>query len=162
MESSRWTNGMSLEQTFYLLPWPTSGPILMEPLTKLRGATVSLKLPCTLSQQFPLPPSWVTSTKHAKTYLNHILMYLYGLKELFPKYQFLSNHHMAIYLYEYLVFYSLVHFWWTFSFERIINMLQWILTNYKPSRCWVLFLMSVLMSSRWIWGNNLTFVYASK
>lgn len=79
--------------------------------------------------------SRVTSAEHAKIYLDHMLAYLRGLKQLFPKYNFVSNHHMAIHLYEYLVFYGPVHSWWTFPFERVIGMLQRISTNYKPSRC---------------------------
>ncbi|PPQ93780.1 LOW QUALITY PROTEIN: hypothetical protein CVT25_013488 [Psilocybe cyanescens] len=45
--------------------------------------------------------SQVTSAVHAETYLNHILTYLHSLKALV---QICSNQHIAIHLYEYLVF----------------------------------------------------------
>jgi len=60
--------------------------------------------------------------------------YLKGLKELFPDYKLCPNHHMALHLHEYILFYGPVHSWWTFPFERVIGMLQRISTNYQPGK----------------------------
>jgi len=75
-----------------------------------------------------------TSTKHADAYLQHMMAYLEGLKELFPDYKFHPNHHMALHLHEYIRFYGPVHSWWTFPFERLIGILQRLSTNYKSGR----------------------------
>jgi hypothetical protein len=76
--------------------------------------------------------SRVTSVAAADLYMQHMQSYLSGLKTLFPEYSFRPNHHMALHLRDYLVFYGPVHAWWTFPFERMIGMLQRISTNYKP------------------------------
>ncbi|KIM42233.1 hypothetical protein M413DRAFT_27028, partial [Hebeloma cylindrosporum] len=68
--------------------------------------------------------SRTTSQEKADLYLNHMQSYLKGLRELFPKYTFLPNHHMALHLAEYLQLYGPVHSWWTFPFECLIGMLQ--------------------------------------
>jgi hypothetical protein len=73
--------------------------------------------------------SWVTSPARALLYLQHMQAYLDGIRVVFPDYKFLPNHHMALHLHEYLVFYGPVHAWWTFPFERLIGMLQRIPTN---------------------------------
>jgi len=73
--------------------------------------------------------SHVTSPAHADRYLQHIQVYLDGVRRLFPDYEFHPNHHMAIHLYEYLLFYGPVHSWWTFPFERLIGMLERVSTN---------------------------------
>ncbi|SJL15206.1 uncharacterized protein ARMOST_18692 [Armillaria ostoyae] len=74
--------------------------------------------------------SRTTSCLAANMYQNNILTYIVQVKELFPDYRFRPNHHMAIHLHEYLHFYGPVHSWWTFPFERVIDMLQRITTNY--------------------------------
>ena len=74
--------------------------------------------------------SRTTSQENTNLYLHHMQMYLDGLCELFPQYRFLPNQHMAL-LAEYLQFYSPVHSWWTFPFERLIGMLQHILNNFQ-------------------------------
>jgi hypothetical protein len=38
---------------------------------------------------------------------------------------------MALHLHEYLLLFGPVHAWWTFSFERMIGMLQQMQTNSK-------------------------------
>lgn len=72
-----------------------------------------------------------TSPAHANAYLQYMQNYISGIKELFPKFQFLPNHHMALHLHEYLVQYGPVHSWWTFPFERLIGILQRIPSNGK-------------------------------
>lgn len=75
--------------------------------------------------------SRTTSQEKADLYLHHMQMYLNGLRELFPRYRFLPNQHMALHLAEYLRFYGPVHSWWTFPFERLIGMLQHIPNNFQ-------------------------------
>jgi hypothetical protein len=72
-----------------------------------------------------------TTHLHAELYLQHMTAYIEGIKILFPDYKFLSNHHMALHLPEYLIRYGPVHGWWTFPFERLIGMLQRTSTNCK-------------------------------
>ncbi|PPQ84375.1 hypothetical protein CVT24_009431 [Panaeolus cyanescens] len=72
-----------------------------------------------------------TSVKHADEYFSLMLKYLTGLKELFPDYKFLPNHHMALHLGDYLKRFGPVHGWWTFPFERLIGILQRIPNNGK-------------------------------
>ena len=78
-----------------------------------------------------LASSRTTSQENADLYLRHIQMYLNGLRELFPRYKFLPNQHMALHLAEYLQLYGPVHSWWTFPFERLIGMLQHIPNNFQ-------------------------------
>jgi len=42
--------------------------------------------------------SRVTSPRHADLYLQHMQAYLTGLKDLFPDFKFVPNHHMALHL----------------------------------------------------------------
>jgi len=75
--------------------------------------------------------SRTTSQENADLYLHHMQNYLKGLRELFPRYNFLPNQHMALHLAEYLQLYGPVHSWWTFPFERLIGMLQRIPNNFQ-------------------------------
>ena len=75
--------------------------------------------------------SRVTSERHAYLYLQHMQVYLTGLKEFFPDFKFVPNQHMALHLRDYMLLYGPVHSWWAFPFERMIGTLQRILTNYK-------------------------------
>ena len=75
--------------------------------------------------------SRTTSQEKADLYLHHMQTYLNGLRELFPRYRFLPNQHMALHLAEYLQLYGPVHSWWTFPFERLIGMLQRIPNNFQ-------------------------------
>jgi hypothetical protein len=90
-----------------------------------------LDITLSLLSAVAIASSRVTSNAKADLYLQHILSYLSGLKQIFPDYAFRPNHHMALHLHEYLRFYGPVHSWWTFPFERLIGMLQRIPTNYK-------------------------------
>jgi hypothetical protein len=78
--------------------------------------------------------SRTTSQVNADLYLHHMQTYLAGLRELFPLYRFLPNHHMALHLPEYLRLYGPVHSWWTFPFECLIGMLQRIPNNFQDSK----------------------------
>ena len=75
--------------------------------------------------------SRVTSPRHADLYLQHMQVYLTGLKELFPDFKFVPNQHMALHVRDYILLYGPAHSWWAFPFERMIGTLQRILTNYK-------------------------------
>ncbi|KAF9037198.1 hypothetical protein BJ165DRAFT_1303405, partial [Panaeolus papilionaceus] len=88
-----------------------------------------LKLTLHLISAVQVAASHTTSAAHASTYHQHMLAYLQGLKRIFPDYSFRPNHHAALHLSDYIRFYSPVHAWWTFPFERIIGMLQRISTN---------------------------------
>ena len=83
-----------------------------------------LQVTMSLLSAVSIASSRVMSVAAADLYTQHIQSYLSGLKNLFPDYSFRPNHHMALHLREYLVFYGPVHAWWTFSFERMIGMLQ--------------------------------------
>lgn len=50
--------------------------------------------------------------------------YIVGIKELFPEYKLVPNHHMALHIAEYLQLFGPVYSWWTFPFEHLIGMLQ--------------------------------------
>ncbi len=76
--------------------------------------------------------SHTISTAHADSYLMHMIDYLNGIKELFPKYRLHPNHHMALHIHEYLLLFGPVHSWWTFPFERMIGALQRMPHNNKP------------------------------
>jgi hypothetical protein len=91
-----------------------------------------LQVTMSLLSAVSIASSRVMSIAAADLYTQHMQSYLGGLKSLFPTYSFRPNHHMALHLREYLVFYGPVHAWWTFPFERMIGMLQRITTNYKP------------------------------
>ncbi|KAF8163857.1 hypothetical protein BJ912DRAFT_864584 [Pholiota molesta] len=58
--------------------------------------------------------SHVTSPAHAKGYLDCMTRYITGIKELFPEYSLVPNHHMAMHIAEYLRLFGPVHSWWTF------------------------------------------------
>lgn len=73
------------------------------------------------------------SRAKAGEYLRHIQSYIDGVKTLFPKYQFLPNHHMALHIYDCLLQFGPAHSWWTYPYERVIGMLQRIPTNSKSS-----------------------------
>ena len=75
--------------------------------------------------------SRTTSREKANFYLHYMQDYLKGLQELFPRYWFLPNQHMALHLAEYLKLYGPVHFWRTFPFECLIGMLQHIPNNFQ-------------------------------
>jgi hypothetical protein len=75
--------------------------------------------------------SRVMSRSRADEYLQHMQVYLNGIRDLFPEYKFHANHHMALHLHEYLILFGPVHAWWTFPFERIIGKLQRIPSSGK-------------------------------
>ena len=67
----------------------------------------------------------------ANSYLQHMQAYLAGLKTLFPEYGFHPNHHLALHFHQYLLLFGPVHAWWTFPFERMIEMFQRMQTSQK-------------------------------
>jgi Domain of unknown function (DUF4218) len=67
----------------------------------------------------------------ANSYLQHMQVYLAGLKTLFPEYKFHPNHHVALHLHQFFLLFGPVHAWWTFPFERMIGMLQRMPTSGK-------------------------------
>lgn len=73
-----------------------------------------------------------TSDAHAREYLRYMTDYMKGVRELFPEYKFLPNHHMAMHIHEFLLRYGPVHGWWTFPYERLIGKLERIPSNYRP------------------------------
>lgn len=91
----------------------------------------ALHLTFTLVSAIVIATSRVTSSKHVDVYLDLMTAYAQGLKEHFPDFEFHPNHHLAFHLAEFLIQYGPIHEWWTFPFERIIGMLQRVLTNDK-------------------------------
>ena len=57
--------------------------------------------------------------------------YLESLRDLFPEMKLRPNHHIALYLGEFLLRFGPVHGWWMFPFERLIGLLQKVNTNKK-------------------------------
>ncbi|PPQ82487.1 hypothetical protein CVT26_012890, partial [Gymnopilus dilepis] len=72
----------------------------------------------------------ILATSHSMTkaiadaYLRHMSDYLEGIRRLFPDYQLVPNHHLALHIHQYLLLFGPVHSWWTFPFERLIGTLQ--------------------------------------
>jgi hypothetical protein len=99
--------------------------------SRLERCNKILHVPISLLLAIVIASSHTTSQICADLYLQHMQSYIMGVKELFPDHAFWPNHHMALHLPEYLLRYGPVHGWWTFSFERIIGMLQCIPTNAK-------------------------------
>jgi hypothetical protein len=93
-----------------------------------------LEVSLSLISAVVIASSRTTSREKADLYLHHMQNYLKGLRELFPRYRFLPNQHMALHLAEYLQLYGPVHSWWTFPFERLIGMLQRIPNNFQNGR----------------------------
>ncbi|KDR74581.1 hypothetical protein GALMADRAFT_41458, partial [Galerina marginata CBS 339.88] len=124
--------------------WRTLGithlPLSLLKLWGLRGSDNSsrsqkcreiLEITINLISAVVLASSRTTSSAIATAYLQHIKAYMEGVKNIFPQYRFLPNHHMSLHLYDYLLLFGPVHSWWTFPFERIIGMLERIPTNFK-------------------------------
>ena len=93
-----------------------------------------LEVTLSLISAVVIASSRTTSQEKADCYLHHMQNYLTGLRELFPRYKFLPNQHMALHLAEYLQLYGPVHSWWTFPFERLIGMLQRIPNNFQNGK----------------------------
>ena len=93
--------------------------------TKLLSVTLSLVSAVIVAS------SRTTSREKANLYFYHMTNYVTGLRELFPRYKFCPNHHMALHLGEYLRFYGPIYSWWAFPFERLIGMLQRIPNNFQ-------------------------------
>ncbi|THV06123.1 hypothetical protein K435DRAFT_645865, partial [Dendrothele bispora CBS 962.96] len=75
-----------------------------------------------------------TSDNNATLYLSKMLSYRSRLQQLFPNYRARPNHHAALHIHEFLLFFGPVYSWWTFPYERVIGMLERISTNYKPGQ----------------------------
>ncbi|KAF8518162.1 hypothetical protein BU17DRAFT_91293 [Hysterangium stoloniferum] len=84
-----------------------------------------------LASAVVIATSHTISTTHANAYLQYMIDYLNGIKELFPKYKLHPNHHMALHIHEYLLLFAPVHCWWTFPFEQMIGALQRMPHNNK-------------------------------
>ncbi|KAJ7711815.1 hypothetical protein B0H16DRAFT_1231072, partial [Mycena metata] len=119
--------------------WRVLGTVYM-PLTLVRlwsnsdPASVQrqlLDLTMDLVSAVILAASRETSVSTAEAYHRYMLSYRAGLQKLFPDYDCLPNHHMALHITECLLLFGPVHGWWTFPFERLIGTLQRIPTNYR-------------------------------
>ena len=65
--------------------------------------------------------SHVTSWAHAKAHMQYMCDYIKGIKKLFPQLETPSK----------ILQYGPIHSWWTFPFERLIGIIQWIPNNGK-------------------------------
>lgn len=78
--------------------------------------------------------SRITFATSSEEYLLHMKAYLDKIQKIFPDYNLHPNHHLALHLGEFIQLFGPVHSWWTFPFERVIGLLQRILTNYKAGK----------------------------
>lgn len=113
---------------------------ILIPLMRIWGTAsgaraAALHLTFTLVSAIIVATSRATSHRHADVYLSLMTDYVEGLKKHFPEFSLHPNHHFAFHLAEYLMQYGPIHEWWTFPFERIIGMLQRVLTNDKMGTC---------------------------
>jgi len=67
------------------------------------------------------------------------LVYLQGLRTLYPEFSLVPKHHMALHFPEMLRDFGPVHSWRTFAFERLNQIFQNVLTNGISGRCSVRF-----------------------
>jgi len=95
------------------------------------------------------------SRERAGQYLQHIQSYINGLKILFPEYEFLPNHHMALHIYDCLLRFGPAHSWWTYPYERVIGMLQRIPTSSKSDE------LEVTMAHGYSRSTNLRMIFES-
>lgn len=107
---------------------------------KLLSVTLSLISAIVIACRRTISPA------DATLYLCHMKSYLDGLRDLIPDYQFRPNHHMALHLPEYLLWFGPVHGWWTFPFERLIGLLQRLPNNFKIG-LYLFYLSNTLLNS---------------
>ena len=114
-----------------------------------------LELTMTLFSAVSIATARTMSRERAGQYLRHIQSYIDGLKRLFPKYEFLPNHHIALHIYDCLLRFGPAHSWWTYPYERIIGMLQRIPTSGKSDE------MEETMARGYSRSTNLRAVFTS-
>jgi hypothetical protein len=68
--------------------------------------------------------SWTVSSSLQTRYINAYRKYLRGIRTLFPKFALTTTQHCALHLHEFFPRFGPVIGWWTFPYERIIQLLQ--------------------------------------
>lgn len=74
----------------------------------------------------------VTSAERIEAYTTYMSKYLEDLKKVFydqDSAYFVPNHHAAMHIPNFLRLFGPVHSWWTFSFERLVGVLQRMPSN---------------------------------
>lgn len=105
----------------------------MDPSPRATRRRALLESTMTLFSAISIATARTMSRERAGQYLWHIQSYIGGLKRLFPEYEFLPNHHMALHIYDCLLRFGPAHSWWTYPYERVIGMLQRIPTTGKSA-----------------------------
>ncbi|KAG5715117.1 hypothetical protein E4T56_gene17600, partial [Termitomyces sp. T112] len=90
-----------------------------------------LRLTMSLMSAVLLATSRVTSEEHCARYLKFMVEYRKELRQLFPLYDCVPNHHVVFHIPEFIRLFGPVHGWWAFPFERAIGQLQRLSTNYN-------------------------------
>ena len=129
LKSDQWRTFRSLNLPVTLIRLWTND----DPQDKMRAQRQELlHLTMLLFSAIAVATTRVTSDNHRKEYLSHMVQYREELKCLFLDYEYLANHHVAFHIPEFMTLYGPVHGWWSYPYERMIGMLQWISTNHKP------------------------------
>ena len=72
------------------------------------------------------------SISQAEFFDSHMYDYLVTLREVFGI-KFVTNHHMALHLHEFLKRFGPVHAWWSFPFERYNGLIAKLNSNHRTS-----------------------------
>lgn len=65
-----------------------------------------------------------TTESRSEAYLEFIITYVRGMKELYPHVNAKTSHHAAFHIYDFLLLFGPLYSWWSFPFERLIGHLQ--------------------------------------
>jgi hypothetical protein len=66
----------------------------------------------------------------ASQYLDHYKIYVRDLAGLYPGVAAVPNMHVAFHIYDFLLLFGPVRSWWTFPFERLVGLIQKLLSNH--------------------------------
>jgi hypothetical protein len=66
----------------------------------------------------------------ATAYHHHLTEWVKGLASLYPDAVAVPNIHMAFHIYDGLILFGPVRSWWTFPFERVVGLVQRLISNH--------------------------------
>jgi hypothetical protein len=66
----------------------------------------------------------------ARAYQRHLTEWVKGIALLYPDAAAVPNIHMAFHVYDGLILYGPVRSWWTFPFERVVGLVQRLISNH--------------------------------
>ena len=84
---------------------------------------------CTLMHATKIATMRSVTIASAQEFEDTIFTYLGGIRKLFPSYEFLPSHHVALHMKELLCCFGQTHAWHCWVFERYNHVLQQIPTN---------------------------------